>query len=109
MVLTPPTLTLWLTGVRTSSATTPDIKPSALSPLGSSRALLAPAAYFASQNVPVWAQCAVMPLVCVCVLGVQSSLSRPLFPFDATVLCLTSCKRNVMLSVGKFELLGEEA
>lgn len=34
-VLTSPTLTLWLTGVRTSSATTPDIKPSSVPvPLG---------------------------------------------------------------------------
>lgn len=33
VALTPPTLTPWLTGVRTSSATTPDIKPAAPLPL----------------------------------------------------------------------------
>lgn len=76
VVLIPPTLTLWLTGVRTSSATTPDLKPSAPLPLGPSRTPLSPTTYFALLNVPVWAQFAALPLLCV--FRVSSPLWSPL-------------------------------
>lgn len=101
-VLTPPTLTLWLTGVRTSSVTTPDTKPLVPLPLGSPFTPQAPAACLAS---------------CFCLSSVYSSApwvcpkcpvpSGPFFPFEVTVL--TSCKRSVMLSVRQGELLGRKA
>lgn len=72
VALTPPTLTPWLTGVRTSSATTPDIKPAAPLPL---RPSLQPT-LLRLQRCPS----SVFPA------------SSPLFPSEVAVLCSTSCE-----------------